>query len=225
MEENKILYPEIEELLRKSKYNLGERDKISTFNNIIEALKEKKARRSFFFQKLSFALSSLAISLVAAFIFLFSTFKPQAETLQILSGTLNIQNKKILAGTTIKTKNIIYTEGEECELKLKDESLIKLFEKTEVKVNTTKERDVIFNLIRGVAFFDIKKQIDTRFIVKTPQIEISVKGTTFSVEVKSKEETTVTVLDGCIEIKNRRQAGAPLNLQQNEMITYSNGVN
>lgn len=223
MEKNKILYPEVEDTLKKSKYNLSEKDKIFILNKIIKNLPEKKSVRLVSFPAMSLAFSTLAIVLFVLLWLVFNTFRLSPETVEVVSGSINISKHKITAGNTFKTGDFIITEKDGCELRLKKDSLIKLFDNSEIRVNSTRDKNLIVELRRGLAFFDIKKQTNTHFVVKTPNVEIFIKGTVFSVEVKSKEETVITLLDGKLEIKSKQKREIT-KLNMNEVAYYKKGM-
>lgn len=61
--------------------------------------------------------------------------------------------------------------------------------------------------LQGEAFFEVAKDKDRPFIVKTRNFETRVLGTRFNVRSYSDNDSHVTLIDGSVEVRNTRQGG------------------
>ena len=107
-------------------------------------------------------------------------------------------NDTIFAGTTIQT-------GKECvcELSLLDQSRIRIGENSEYTVNPIqkKESSSIFGFLGlGKVWVKLKKMVSRNsYAIKSPNSVISVRGTTFSMEVTSDQKGKVNVFEGRVD--------------------------
>ncbi len=83
-----------------------------------------------------------------------------------------------------------------------------------------------FNKIRevqltGEAFFDVRHKDDSRFVVKTDQINVEVKGTRFNVAAfQGESETSVTLEKGSV-ILTGEKLSLPIEMKPNERVEYN----
>jgi len=103
-----------------------------------------------------------------------------------LGGTTNISG----------SREIVYTTGfgERLEVELNDDSHITLNANSELRWSEEwKEKGNRQAILKGEAFFEVKKQNGIPFIVNTNDVAVEVLGTSFNVD--SREEKTVVYLD------------------------------
>lgn len=174
----------LKEILLKYSYK---EDEIK-FGNILKEIKIQKDsfyRKSYsIFWKVGFSFAAI---LLMVFIFLWN--KP--EKIYVNYGT-----------KTIKLGNIVKTDKEKYEISLKNKARITIFENSTFNIISTSENKTIFELKAGKGHFKVEKKDKTHFIVKTPSLEISVKGTEFFVFVNENNEQ-VHVIEGKVSIENR----------------------
>ena len=89
---------------------------------------------------------------------------------------------------------------------LPDSSLVTLFENSELAYHKSSgQREVT---LKGEAFFDVKKQNGTPFLVKTSHFNIRVLGTSFNVKsYQQDEKTETTLIEGRVEISSKDETG------------------
>ncbi len=98
---------------------------------------------------------------------------------------------KLTSGSTLITeKNIL------AAIKTSDGSLVKINEKTELKIASADKIKVIL----GEIFCKVKERKELEII--TPSCVCAVRGTELNVKVKANGETEIFVFDGTVEIKN-----------------------
>ncbi len=85
-------------------------------------------------------------------------------------------------------------------------------------LNFNKRREV---QLSGQAFFDVKHQVDNKFVVKTKYLDIEDKGTAFDVAAYDNEDQIdVTLERGSVLLKNDKFA-TPIEMKPNEQINYN----
>lgn len=89
---------------------------------------------------------------------------------------------------------------------LPDSSLVTLFENSTLSYRLTpSHREVI---LYGKAFFDVKKQNNTPFLVKTTHLDVRVLGTSFDVKSYQEDENVeTTLITGSVEISSKDENG------------------
>ncbi len=88
--------------------------------------------------------------------------------------------------------------GEQRSLILEDNSVVEMNTESEIEVNFENSERIV-TLLAGEVLFDVQKDDDRPFIVKTEDVEIRVYGTKFNVYRQS-DKTTVTVLEGNVTV-------------------------
>jgi hypothetical protein len=224
MKENYIKYPEIEKLLKKTKFELGEADKVYLFNNIKESLRKKTVKNvTFSLHPLKiFAYASVFIVVISVFVILFNytigVFKKEVS-FEVVAGKAFTSSKEIRLGDTLKSGSKIFTRENPLEIKYEGQYFVRIFENTEFNLISPKPDRIVFELISGKAFFDISRQEKYECIVVTPSLEIFIKGTSFYVEVKSFEETKVELIKGNLIIREKKNKET-IELKEKEFLTY-----
>ena len=112
-------------------------------------------------------------------------------------------------GYLIKPGDIIETgEGSMAMLRLSDGSLLKICENTYFELESSIEQNSIWNWIKiqwGKFWSNLKVDLGIekeKFLLKTPQAIVAVRGTELSVEVSENGTTFLTVLDGVVEFSD-----------------------
>lgn len=88
--------------------------------------------------------------------------------------------------------------GEQRSLILEDNSVVEMNTESEIAVNFENSERIV-TLLAGEVLFDVQKDDDRPFIVKTEDVEIRVYGTKFNV-YRQADKTTVTVLEGNVTV-------------------------
>jgi len=88
--------------------------------------------------------------------------------------------------------------GEQRSLILEDNSVVEMNTESEIEVNFENSERIV-TLLAGEVLFDVQKDDDRPFIVKTEDVEIRVYGTKFNV-YRQTDKTTVTVLEGNVTV-------------------------
>ena len=98
--------------------------------------------------------------------------------------------------------------GEMRVIPLSDGSVVFLNTDSEIVVRYSKsQRDI--ELIRGEALFDVAKNKDRPFVVKTGTTQVRAVGTSFSVKVLPDQPVQVLVREGVVEVKRQDVPVAP----------------
>ena len=85
-------------------------------------------------------------------------------------------------------------------------------------MNFNKTREV---KLSGQAFFDVKHQDNTKFVVKTKYLDVEVKGTAFDVAAYEDEgETSVSLERGSVLLKSDKFS-VPIELKPNDHVVYN----
>lgn len=88
--------------------------------------------------------------------------------------------------------------GEQRSLILEDNSVVEMNTESEIAVNFENSERIV-TLLAGEVLFDVRRDDDRPFIVKTEDVEIRVYGTKFNV-YRQADKTTVTVLEGNVTV-------------------------
>lgn len=88
--------------------------------------------------------------------------------------------------------------GEQRSLILEDNSVVEMNTESEIEVNFENSERIV-TLLAGEVLFDVQKDDDRPFIVRTEDVEIRVYGTKFNV-YRQADKTTVTVLEGNVTV-------------------------
>jgi ferric-dicitrate binding protein FerR (iron transport regulator) len=127
--------------------------------------------------------------------------------------TIQFQEKPILVQTTDNIEDV----------KLSDGSEVNLNRSSSIEFIANNDKDQREILLKGDAFFDIARDVDHSFIIKTQNLEVEVLGTSFYVDSReSKDEIQVLVASGTVAV---RVNGEETVLQENERAIFnkSNG--
>jgi hypothetical protein len=150
---------------------------------------------------------------------------PGVATVAYLSGTGeravgDNDFKQVAQGASLAEGDRIRTgQSSRMELKLKDGSLVRLGEKSEIKLRAASfgpkvnQRRFDAKLFAGRLWAAVTKMVggDATFEVETANAVAGVRGTRFGATVDATGETTVRVYDGSVLVSNRpvyAQAGA-----------------
>jgi transmembrane sensor len=98
--------------------------------------------------------------------------------------------------------------GEMRVIPLSDGSVVSLNTNSEIVVRYSKSQRNI-ELIRGEALFDVAKNKDRPFVVKTGTTQVRAVGTSFSVKVLPDQPVQVLVREGVVEVKRQDVPVAP----------------
>ncbi|MDW7693153.1 FecR domain-containing protein [Flammeovirgaceae bacterium SG7u.111] len=99
------------------------------------------------------------------------------------------------------TKRTLY--GEKLSLKLKDGTLVKLNSESSLRFpqEFADTREVY---LEGEAFFEVKRNTSTPFIIHTGEVDTKVLGTSFNVDFDTKENNVnVSVLEGKVSVSKK----------------------
>ncbi|MCX7820407.1 MAG: FecR domain-containing protein [Brevinematales bacterium] len=195
----------LREILSKYSYTKEEVNLEEIIKNINSFRKYDYKKSYSGFLKLAFSFS--AILLIAIILFL---NKPD---------TISINNGK----TILKAGEYVKTEREKYEVELKDKSKFIIFENSTFNIISAKDNRTIIELKEGRGHFKITKREKSHFFVKTPSLEITVKGTEFFVWVNNKTEE-VHVIEGEIFITNIVNKGSS-EIEANEAILFDRDKN
>jgi len=75
--------------------------------------------------------------------------------------------------------------------------------------------------LTGQAFFDVKHQDNNKFIVKTRELDVEVKGTRFDVAAYADEQDIHVTLEQGSVILNNVNLAAPIIMKTNEQVSYN----
>ena len=111
--------------------------------------------------------------------------------------------------------------GQKARIILPDSSVVWLNSETTISFpsdfNSLRNRIV---KLQGEAYFDVKNQGNSRFVVQCPDYNVEVKGTEFNVMAyKDFNRTETTLVEGVVTIKKGKQS---IQLKPGERIVYSN---
>lgn len=111
--------------------------------------------------------------------------------------------------------NTYLAQNEALDVNLPDGSEIVLSPHS--KVSFLKEGNQRKVHLEGSAFFDVKRDVNSPFIVSSKNLEVEVLGTSFLVEDFSDAEAKVSVSSGKVEV---RAKGNKVQLKKNEMAVF-----
>jgi len=125
-------------------------------------------------------------------------------------------------------QNVIFNHTGTQSVTLPDESTVWMNENTRIRypeIFATTKREIS---LEGKAYFDIRKNLEKRFIVHVGHIEIEVTGTEFFIESVSNEKTFVTLLSGSVNLNYKDDEGkilssTPLIPGQQAVVNKFNG--
>ncbi|WP_215223276.1 FecR family protein [Echinicola shivajiensis] len=142
-------------------------------------------------------------------------FKVAAALLLIMVMAVTIkhiaENRNITVSTAI---------GEQMEVLLNDGSTVTLSENSRLTYPRSFRNAREVNL-EGRAFFDIKRDISSPFLVHTENADIKVLGTSFDVNCQSPEATTVSVITGKVQVSPLKHPEEAVVISRNQQLTSS----
>ncbi len=154
--------------------------------NFINIENERKIEFNSF--KLVFSFLSFFV-IIGLFIFI--------NIFSIKRNYISINNKVL----QVKLGEVISSDKEKLNINLTNKAEIILYENSKINfVNLEKNKTIVF-LSTGKAFFEVRKGEKEHFIVKTPSLEVSVRGTKFLVVVNVNKEE-VHVVEGIVNVQN-----------------------
>jgi len=149
-----------------------------------------------------------------------STFQPfykvAAAVAFILAMGITIKhltgNEKVTVSTAM---------GEQKEVLLKDGTMVTLSENSSLAYPETfgKRRTVV---LKGRAYFSVKRDETSPFTVHTQDTDIVVLGTSFDVDASSSKSTTVSVITGKVQVNPKNHPKNKAVLIKNQQVTSSN---
>lgn len=187
----------------------NEKNYINSIVELSEQNQKKENLVKLFIDWLNINCRSKLVYTAASFLIIFSLII--SYYLYIKEPQTNIQThylSYILSSgeknSTIKTGDIILTDSEKVIVDLKNNSYLIIEKKSSIKINklTENERQIILNkgkLLAKINPYNHK----TKLKIITPDGEIYVKGTVFSVEKNN--ETKLTVFEGTVAVKLKNQ--------------------
>lgn len=106
----------------------------------------------------------------------------------------------IMAGQTVRTGT-----DSMAELFVRDQGIVRISENAEFGVKRMDASGAEFDQTKGsTAVFLKKMRQDTDFKISTPTSVAAVRGTSFIIDVKSKNEANYALFDGAIELTNKK---------------------
>ena len=198
-EENKVLYQKFEELWKHSDsfgkdFNPDISKAIARYKRRIENAVHTKKKRTKIIR-----LSQLAAAAVVILFFAYFT-----------NSYINSNSLITVISDSTATKQII----------LPDSSIIYLNKNTEIKYRKSFTKRIV--KLEGEAFFEVKKQNGSSFIVETKKINIKVLGTSFNVKaINNKNNTKLSVLTGKVQF-NSNKSNKKTIVNPNQQATYNN---
>jgi ferric-dicitrate binding protein FerR (iron transport regulator) len=136
-----------------------------------------------------------------------------------LAGTIRYYtsiNQPPVFHTSVMAEN-----GQISKVELPDGSLVWLNSGSHLQYNTqfaTKNRDI---LLSGEAYFEVKRNTKTPFIVSCNNLKIKVTGTTFNVSSYPENKTVDIVLEsGSVELSNKKSSSFSYTMKPGEMAQF-----
>jgi ferric-dicitrate binding protein FerR (iron transport regulator) len=114
-------------------------------------------------------------------------------------------------------------QGRNTQLVLPDSTLVWLNANSTLEYSNdfgTKKREVI---LKGEAFFDVRKKAGQNFVVQTDKLSICVKGTRFNVRAYAGEDANTTLEEGKVELRIAGQQNAYA-MSPGDQITVKNSA-
>ncbi|MGL5228497.1 MAG: FecR family protein [Bacteroidales bacterium] len=174
---------------------IDERIERKMFRHIVSQTNTKKNRYTFFLS-------------VAASVIIF-----------MLLGTWLIFNSASLQNKSVNNLIVTVEKGQKANVVLPDGTKVWMNSDTELTYNPDfDESERCINLV-GEAYFDVAKDSQRPFIVKTPSMTVKALGTVFNVRAYENDcEIETTLLEGAVEVdtKNNKQI-----LKPNQRITFN----
>ena len=130
---------------------------------------------------------------------------------------------KSLPEPVIAYQTLYVPAGQRAEFVLPDSTKVWLNSKSELKYPTTFSEEKRYVELVGEAFFDVKKNPQSPFIVTTPGVNVQVYGTEFNVSsYKENSDFDVALLEGDVwlEALGRKQS---YKMRPGEMVSKENG--
>ncbi|MGC8765973.1 MAG: FecR domain-containing protein [Brevinematia bacterium] len=217
-------YKKIEELLRKSKFKLTEEESRLILNNIINSLPaediERYNQKPLFKFFLAGALSFCFLLIITSFYLYFSNLKISGRAERVVLEELNLKREIYVRNKLLREGDIISTPSNKTyRINIRNLAELKIYENSKIKCVSFEETNIIFEIYSGKAFFSCQKKEKSYFTVRTPSLEIKVKGTRFEVEVTPSLET-VRVSDGIVSVRILKE-NRTIDVKETEMFTYS----
>lgn len=145
-------------------------------------------------------------------------FKEQAADVRVQGKSLNYSTGD--SGIFEGYNTITVPRGAEYQLTLSDGTRVWLNAETELKYPvafTGETREVV---LAGEAYFEVSKNRDFPFVVKSEKLEIKVLGTSFNVKAYPQETQQATLVEGKVKV----HAGSrSRELQPGEQLNYLSG--
>ena len=119
--------------------------------------------------------------------------------------------------------NVIVAEnGQKAEFTLPDGSKIHLNGGSKLAYNTTYNDRLREVTLEGEAFFDVKRDKEKPFIVKTSAFNVEVLGTSFNVSTYDDEDTSeITLVEGEVKLSLNNSDELPVYLTPSQKFVYS----
>lgn len=183
-------------------------DKDEIFSNISSAInqnKEKQAKKISFVKITSLVAASIALVLLS--IFGYQELKTQN------SATMD---------SVAELRTFETTKGQFRTVSLPDGTVVKLNTSSSLRVSPTYSSNperIVY--LEGEAFFDVHRDVNKPFKVKTNEVEVTVLGTSFNVNSKFKGQAIkVAVASGKVKVENNNRDNQVF-LEKNQMVTIA----
>ena len=123
---------------------------------------------------------------------------------------------------------IIVPNGKKLKLKLSDGTFVWLNSRSVLEFSQRFKSDVDFRLVKlsGEAYFDVAKNKDQPFLVRTNDYDVKVIGTKFNVSsYNSDHRSKTTLVEGKVEIYNSDYLDKPLKINPDEQFVLDKNKN
>lgn len=115
--------------------------------------------------------------------------------------------------------------AERLEIRLPDGSQVELGPESELSVPAAYNRDARRVRLRGLAFFDVQAELESRFVVRTSGGSVTVLGTRFSVRSFAGEQVQrVVVGEGRVRVAGRRSGPVVLQAGKAGILSADSGL-
>lgn len=204
------------ELLLSFKFNLpkpGDNTKKDVLENV---LREIGNHQSYSYNGSSGSFVNYALKIAAVFVLLIST----VYVVYRLSNSVQRNGENKVATNEI-VKEV--EKGRKVMTQLPDNTKVWLNAESKISYNAANygDNDRIVKL-QGEAYFEVTKDADRPFIVKSGEVETKALGTSFNVKAFPEQSNIeIALVEGSVEVKNIQNPDKAIILNPNEKATYT----
>lgn len=139
------------------------------------------------------------------------------------SGALNFSDVQGVDDDRLVFNEVYIPHGEKLQIILSDKTKVWLNAGSTLKfpqnINISPEDRIVY--LDGEAFFDVTKNEDKPFIVKTEEIDVKVLGTQFNVSAYHQDEAmTTTLVEGSVNVYQNEGTVSPLLLSPSDQASF-----